>query len=89
MIKLNNTFAIGCLVQWYEVEIFEEYLESLLKTLNEVDNKKWWEIIHILGLSENDKYDMITLEVLGGRVEINQYENPLTNLNGVDKIDRS
>ena len=56
---------------------------------NEVDNKKWWEIIHILGLSENDKYDMITLEVLGGRVEINQYERPLTNLNGVDKIDRS
>ena len=56
---------------------------------NEVDNKKWWEIIHILGLSESDKYDMITLEVLGGRVEINQYENPLTNLNGVDKIDRS
>ena len=29
-LKLNNKFAIGCLVQWYEVEIFEEYIESSL-----------------------------------------------------------
>ena len=45
---------------------------------NEVDSKKWWEIIYILGLSEDDKYDMITLEVLGGRVEINQQAKVLT-----------
>ena len=38
--KLNNKFAIGCLVQWYEIEIFEEYLESLMNSLKEIDNKE-------------------------------------------------
>jgi len=37
--KLNNTFAIGCLVQWYEVEIFEEYIDSVLQSLNNIENK--------------------------------------------------
>ena len=39
MIKLNNKFAIGCLVQWYEVEIFEEYIYSLINSLQDIDNK--------------------------------------------------
>jgi len=37
MVKLNNTFAIGCLVQWYEIEIIEEYFESLKKALVDID----------------------------------------------------
>ena len=36
--KLNNKFAIGCLVQWYEIEIVGEYIESLKQSLNHVDN---------------------------------------------------
>ena len=36
--KLNNKFAIGCLVQWYEIEIVGEYIESLKQALNHVDN---------------------------------------------------
>ena len=38
--KLNNKFAIGCLVQWYEIEIFEEYFESIVKSLQNIENKK-------------------------------------------------
>ena len=38
--KLNNKFAIGCLVQWYEIEIFEEYFESLKGALKDIDNKE-------------------------------------------------
>ena len=40
MIKLNNKFAIGCLVQWYEIEIIEEYVESLRQSLEEIENKE-------------------------------------------------
>ena len=36
--KLNNKFAIGCLVQWYEIEIVGEYIESLKQALNHIDN---------------------------------------------------
>ena len=40
MIKLNNTFAIGCLVQWYEIKIIEEYIESVKEALSDIENKK-------------------------------------------------
>ena len=26
---MNTKFAIGCLIQWYEVDIIEEYINSL------------------------------------------------------------
>ena len=26
---MKTKFAIGCLIQWYEVDIIEEYLETL------------------------------------------------------------
>ena len=39
MIKLNNTFAIGCLVQWYEIELVNEYIESLKESIDQVENK--------------------------------------------------
>ena len=38
--KLNNKFALGCLVQWYEIELIEEYIQSVKNTLNLVDNKE-------------------------------------------------
>ena len=40
MTKLNNKFAIGCLVQWYEIEIIEEYIDSLRQSLNQLENKE-------------------------------------------------
>ena len=36
--KLNNTFAIGCLVQWYEIKIIEEYIESVKCALSHIEN---------------------------------------------------
>ncbi len=36
--KLNNKFAIGCLVQWYEVELIEEYISSLKSALKVLEN---------------------------------------------------
>ena len=38
--KINNTFAIGCLVQWYEIEMISEYIESLKQSLNQIKNKE-------------------------------------------------
>tara|TARA_Y100000034_G_scaffold88865_1_gene106744 strand:- start:483 stop:1490 length:1008 start_codon:yes stop_codon:yes gene_type:complete len=40
MNRLKNTFAIGCLVQWYEIEIFEEYIETVTQALSSVKNKE-------------------------------------------------
>ena len=40
MSKLNNKFAIGCLIQWYEIEIVEEYLKSVKQSLDIINNKE-------------------------------------------------
>tara|TARA_R110002020_G_scaffold21893_14_gene74270 strand:- start:991 stop:1968 length:978 start_codon:yes stop_codon:yes gene_type:complete len=39
-LKLNNKIAIGCLVQWYEIEMIEEYLTSIKNAVNEVKNRE-------------------------------------------------
>tara|TARA_Y100000034_G_scaffold3129_1_gene3804 strand:- start:578 stop:1594 length:1017 start_codon:yes stop_codon:yes gene_type:complete len=39
-LKLNNKFAIGCLIQWYEIEMIGEYLQSVKNSLDNIENKK-------------------------------------------------
>ena len=36
---LSNKIAIGCLIQWYEIEIIEEYLQSVKNAVDLIDNK--------------------------------------------------
>ena len=38
--KLNNKFAIGCLVQFYEIDIIKDYLLSVKKSLDIIENKE-------------------------------------------------
>ena len=38
--KLKNKFAIGCLVQWYEIDLIGEYIESLKQALDNIENKE-------------------------------------------------
>jgi len=37
-LKINNKFAIGCLVQWYEIDMVEEYVNSVEQALNELEH---------------------------------------------------
>tara|TARA_Y100000593_G_scaffold93070_1_gene186627 strand:+ start:1365 stop:2381 length:1017 start_codon:yes stop_codon:yes gene_type:complete len=37
--KLSNKFAIGCLIQWYEIELVEEYLQSVKNAVDRIENK--------------------------------------------------
>ena len=37
---LNNKFAIGCLVQFYEIDIIEEYINSVKYSLKNIQNKE-------------------------------------------------
>ena len=38
--KINNRFAIGCLIQWYEIELIEQYLQSVKNAVDMIDNKE-------------------------------------------------
>jgi len=40
MVTIKNKFAIGCLVQWYEIELIGEYLQSVKNALSIIDNKE-------------------------------------------------
>ena len=35
-----DTIAIGCIIQWYEVEMYEEYLDSVVSAINFMDDKR-------------------------------------------------
>ena len=74
MFKIKNKFAIGCLVQWYEIEIVGEYIDSLIQVLNEVENKQDIIVDFIGGnyLSQNINAAatdavLVNLAMLGGR----------------------
>ena len=70
--KLNNKFAIGCLAQWYEIEIFEEYIESVMKSLMDIDNKKQGYTVSATADLEKNKrcYDLPEKVMSIERVEI-------------------
>ena len=38
--KIKNKIAIGCLIQWYEIELIEEYLQSVKNAVDIIDNKE-------------------------------------------------
>ena len=38
--ELKNKFAIGCLVQWYEIEMVGEYLQSVKNAVDKIPNKQ-------------------------------------------------
>ena len=38
--KLNNKFAIGCFVQWYEIEMIGEYFKSVEQAIQNIENKE-------------------------------------------------
>ena len=40
MVKLKYTYAIGCLIQWYEIEMIEEYFQSVRNALDTIKNPK-------------------------------------------------
>ena len=40
MLRIKNKFAIGCLVQWYEIELIGEYLQSVKNALDIIENKE-------------------------------------------------
>ena len=52
--------AAGCLVQWYEIELVEEYLQSVKNAVDMIDNKK--DVIIDLYFNTDE-----TLEKLGNR----------------------
>ena len=67
--KLNNTFAIGCLVQFYEIDIIEDYLKSVKYSLENVENKDNVLIDICLncneGLEELDRKKMDMKKIIG------------------------
>lgn len=62
--KLNNKFAIGCLVQFYEIDIIKDYLLSVKKSLEVIDNKDNVYIDILLNLNEGLEEIDITKKTL-------------------------
>jgi len=80
-LKIKNKFAIGCLVQWYEIELIEEYLQSVKNALVGVENKEnvivdlYFNMTTSLEDIDEDQYDMRQIHT-----RFNDIEEDLINL---------
>lgn len=54
MKSLKTSFAIGCLVQWYEVDIIEEYIDSLVDAVDLYDGEV---LVDFVVTENNKKYE--------------------------------
>ena len=71
--KLNNTFAIGCLVQWYEIEMVEQYIISVKKAVEHIDNEENIMVDFLLVTNQE-------LEKINDDITMEEIENKFTNL---------
>jgi hypothetical protein len=66
---METKIAIGCIVQWYEVEMYEEYLQSVINALKFLDDKSKVIVDICFYLSEN----------------LEQIDNSLMTMNQIEK----
>ena len=55
---MKTKFAIGCLVQWYECDIIEEYIKTLKEAIDVYDG----EVIVDFHISQNQELEKYSLE---------------------------
>ena len=68
---LNNKFAIGCLVQWYEIDLIGEYIESLKQSISNIKNKENVYIDFVFTVNQDLERvdDTTTMEEIGSRFD--------------------
>ena len=71
MTKLNNTFAIGCLVQWYEIELVGEYVESLRKSIKSSLNFK--DVVQVFSFLSGMLFNISFLSIMNLILHKNVY----------------
>jgi|TARA_R110002074_G_scaffold245483_2_gene417405 hypothetical protein len=67
-LKLNNKFAIGCLVQWYEIEMVEEYVQSVRNSIEMIENKDNI-IVHFTLVTNKDLENIVDDVTMGDIVD--------------------
>lgn len=56
--KLKNKYVVGCLVMWYEVEMFPEYIKSCVQMMEGIENPENVTFHFCFNLQEHlEKYD--------------------------------
>ena len=79
MYKLQHKYAIGCLVQWYEIELIEEYIESLKQALNYIGNRE--NVLVDFTLTTNQKLEKIDLELIEMNDIVERFETMMVDTN--------
>jgi len=75
---MQTKFAIGCLVQWYEIEILSEYISSLSKAIDNYDSDKVLVDIRLVTnqeLEQVDEPDRLTTIINNFNSEIDKARN--------------
>ena len=79
---MQTKIAIGCIIQWYEVELYEEYIDSLINAIEFVDDKSKVLVDICFYLSENlEKIDSSKKTISEIREKFYETEKKLLDLN--------
>ncbi len=69
-IKLKSKYVIGCHVMFYEIEIFQEYVDSLINAIGPIENKDVIKVQFVFNTSqyfENINTNKISKDVLNAK----------------------
>ena len=75
---MNTKFAVGCVVQWYECDMIEDYVQSLINAIDYTDNKN---IVVDFTLITNQDLEQIDEE----KISMSELESKFEKL--IDKFD--
>ena len=75
---MNTKFAVGCVVQWYECDMIEDYVQSLINAIDYTDNKN---IVVDFTLVTNQDLEQIDEE----KISMSELESKFEKL--IDKFD--
>lgn len=78
---MSTKFAIGCLVQWYEVKIVGEYITSILAAIDHYNKQDVYLHFDIIQNQLLEKFDGVEDEFQNTLEEINQHLNSLEGYN--------
>jgi hypothetical protein len=76
--KLTNKYVIGVLVQFYEIKMLPEYIDSCIQALNEYSNKE--DVIFDFCFNKSEHFEQIDIDKISIEELDNQFNNQLKRL---------
>lgn len=84
---LQNKYVIGCLVMFYEIEMLQEYIDSIIGALREVENPE--NVTVVLDFSFQEYLETIDTEVITAHDIFDKFHHAIAKLEKITDVNVS